>query len=584
MPAAQTPAPHGPRLAAWWWLAVVATAAARLLFLCADPSPAMPDPTLMDEGLWADAARGRLWFAEGYFADDLGNAYLVAPLYTWTLTAIYWLVGVGLWQTRLLSALASIGTAALAGRIVGRRHGWSPAAWTTALLGLCPLLDQHGRFALLESSQSLCLLGSFALLFPLRPATWKAVLAGAAMGAAVLVKPNSTTFGVLPFALAFALEWLAARRPSPTAPAPRRWLAEGLSCTLGGAIVLGVLGLPVWGAHWDAFCATIEYESGGANWHLGEHLLRLGIAGSREQYPGHHRLWALLRHAPLLTLAIWSVLLRRAEGTALPDWRSARPYWVWLATAMIVNETSYDHVARRQVLFLPAMAILFGMALRPRTVAPAVRPWPVAMRWLLLLLPLLLLLKPFAANALAPAFAAVGVPREQGAPGLLASWAVLVAAIVLPALLAIGGASPVPWLDALRRLRTPMLAGAGLFEFLHLAALSPHEYTVRMAQDRLGAAVAPGAIVLGEHAATLLQRIPVRTVRRVLPGHSYSSPRPNPDVAERLHPRYVLDYAAPELRQFADVTAADFEVVDEVGLLNEPSGKPRFELQLWRRR
>ena len=129
-----------------------------------------------------------------------------------------------------------------------------------------------------------------------------------------------------------------------------------------------------------------------------------------------------------------------------------------------------------------------------------------------------------------------------------------------------------------------LLAAAALSELARLSALPPNDWTILAAQQRMRPLVDPGEVVLGDNAAIVLQTARVRTVRRVVAGARYSSPRPNADVADRLQPRYVLDYAAPELREFADVTASGFTVIGEVGLLREAAGMHRFELQLWRRR
>lgn len=562
---------------------VLLVAAARLLWLTADPPPSMPDPTLMDEGLWADSARGRLLFAEGWFADDLGNAYLIAPLYTYLLTAIYWLFGIGLWQTRLLAALCSLGTALLAGRIVAGRHGERAAATTTALVGLCPLLDQYGRFAMLESPQGFALLVSFALLFPLRPTAVKAALAGAAMGAAMLIKPNAATFGVLPFACAFALEWRAdVRSGRPGAMAARA--RQALAAILGGGVAIGAIGAPVWLAHWPEWLATVDHESGSANWRLADHLWRLGLAFAREDQPGRLRLSAWLRHAPLLSLGLWLLLLRRAGGTPLPDFARTRPLWVWLLVATVVHETSYDHVARRQVLFLPVVAILVASAHAARKApAAAVLPWSRAATWLLLVAPAAMLVKPWLANALAPLLQSMA-PAHRGGAGHVGGWVVLLLAAAVPAIAVALRIDPAPWRRRVAALAPLLLAAAAVWEGTCLSALPPHEHTVRRAQDLLAARVEPGSIAVGEHASLLLQGTAVRTVRRVLPGAAYSSPRPNPDVCDRIPPRYVIDYVDPGLRAFADITAAGFAPVLEVGLLQETSGTSRFPLQLWQRR
>ena len=580
---------------AWFLVSIALVALARLWALYADPSAMMPDATVMDEGLWADSARGRVMFPgsdavgdlQGYFADDLGNSYLIAPLYTWLLTAVYWLFGIGLWQTRLLAALMSIGTAALAGSFVARRSSYGYGTLCVLLLGACPLLDQHGRFALMESTQAFWLLLSFSLLFPLRRSLPKALLAGAAMGAAMLVKPNSLNYGVVPFSIAFGVSWYY-EALSAAAGTHLRRLREGLAVMVGGAAVIGLLGLPVWLAYWHEFVLTVSFESGGANWFLSDHLLRLGLFGARESVPGHQQLSALVRHAPLITAAVWLLLVRRVLQRPWQLIAGERELWIWSFTALLMTETGYDHAARRHVLYAAPLAVLAVQCWRhrrdealrsPAAAAPPFRPARRYLGWLLLLAPLLLIFKPVLANALAG-----GLAPPAGAAGHLAGQWVLAGALALPLLPALLGARPQPWLAAAARYGTLMLPVLFAYEVLQLGALPPRAFTIRSAQQQLQALTAADEIVLGQHASVMFMSARMHTVRRVKPGQHYSSARPNADVAERLRPRYVLDYADPELQEFADVTRTGFVSIGRVGYLREPSGSYRFALELWERR
>jgi len=551
----------------------------RLSCLDADPAPSMPDAAVMDEGLWADSARAHALFGDWFFGSDLGNVYLIAPLYTWLLSGVYALFGVGLWQTRLLSAVASIGTAFLGGRYTAARAGLPAGTLATALIGVCPLLDQHGHFGLLESTQGCFLLLAFSLLFPRRARPWKAALAGASLGAAFLVKPNTVDFGALPFGIAFAVEHWRARRAGDRT---RSFAAEAAAlCTAGTAVVLA-LGMPLWLRHWDWFWDTVRYESGSANWTLGEHLLRFGLAFSRENDPGQHLQWGLLRHAPVCCLGAWLLIVRRAAGIARPPLADALPLWTWILTSILLLELGFDHATRREVLFLPAMAMLTAHALATRR-APhaAAAPWRPLPACYVLLFPLLVLAKPTIANATAFWFAREGAGDETA--GTLGGLVALTALLAVPAASAALRWRPQAVLELVDR-RVPVLLLALLMvEATRLAVVPPHDYSVREAQDRLAALVQPGEVALGEHAATLLQTTRVHTVRRVLPGRQYSSPRPNADVAVRLRPRYVIDYADPSLRELADVTAIGFERKCKVGLLREASDEYRFVLEFWER-
>jgi 4-amino-4-deoxy-L-arabinose transferase-like glycosyltransferase len=572
-----------------WLPAVVSLVAlARLMALDADPSPSMPDATVMDEALWADAARGKAMLPEGYFADDVGNAYLIAPLYTWLLVGIYQLFGVGLWQTRLLSALASMAIAFLCGKFAGQRLGHTAGALTALLVGICPLLDQHGRFALLESTQAMFLLVTFLLLFPLRPSLLKATLAGACMALAILVKPNSVQFGVAPFATAFLFCWWADARGGVADTRGR--LRTALAVISGGGATLCALGLPVWLAHWPEFTATVAHESGNANWRASDHLLRQGLLLSREAEPGRLQVWALLRHAPVCLLGTLLLLMRRAIGIRWASVAGERELWCWLAAAVCIAETSYDHVARREVLFLAPMAFFCARAWLLRGPVPAaeLKPFGLFWQWILLGIVPWIALKPSLANLLAKQLE-TGPDALPGSTGYLAGWwlllslllpAALAAALRLPAAPVIRRVLPlVPWL----------LTALFAFETLQLGALRPQEKSILKAQQQVTSWLADrdvrsSDVALGEHASLIFQPQRLRTVRRVIPGEAYSSARPNPDAAERLQPRFLVDYSDPSLRKMGDVIDDRFRPIGEVGYLREPSGKWRFLVTIWERR
>jgi hypothetical protein len=198
-----------------------------------------------------------------------------------------------------------------------------------------------------------------------------------------------------------------------------------------------------------------------------------------------------------------------------------------------------------------------------------------------LLFPLLVLAKPTIANATAFWFAREGAGDETA--GTLGGMVALAALLAVPAAFAALRWRPHAALELVDHVAHAALKALLLLEALRLAVVPPHEYSVREAQDRLAELVQPGEVALGEHAATLLQTTRVHTVRRVLAGHQYSSPRPNADVALRLKPRYVIDYADPSLRELTDVTAIGFERKARVVLLHEASDEYRFVLEFWER-
>ena len=556
-------------------------AAARLFYLDADPPASMPDPSLMDEGLWSDSARGLVRFADP-FADDLGNAWLIAPLYTLLQAGIYQLLGIGLWQTRVLSALASITTAALAGHAAARRAGPVPGCLVLLLCLLCPLLDQHGRFALLEGPLGTALLASFLLLFPQQRTLAKSGLGGALLGAAFLLKPNAVTFGAVPFAIAYAVAWRHAVRMHEPAPY-RTFLGHGAIAALAAVAILAAIGGPIWHAHQAAFLATVASESGSANWRLADHVLRFGLLFAREGADGREFMWGLLRHAPCITCGLWLALAHRALGHRRTS-DSFRPSLaIWVAIGFWFAETSYDHVSRRAVLFVPPLALWLVLTWRAPRAADA-PPWRAFSSFVLLLAPLGIAAKPALAQCAAAAFALGGLSElSPETRGHLGGFAGLAAWLSAAALLTWLRCDPVPWLRRSCALGPVLCAILLASEALRLGALPPHEFTMRTAQQQIRGLVSDGEVAIGDFASVLLQSTNVITVRRVLPGARYSSPRPNPDVVLRLRPRYVIDYVAPELREFADVTDDGFRPIQQFYLLREPGGGHRYVVQLWER-
>ena len=76
----------------------------RIVELGADPPARVLGAFLSDEGWWAQNARQRVLFGE-WVMDEHNPALFAAPAYTAALTLTYQLAGLGLAQTRLLSAL-----------------------------------------------------------------------------------------------------------------------------------------------------------------------------------------------------------------------------------------------------------------------------------------------------------------------------------------------------------------------------------------------------------------------------------------------------------------------------------------------
>jgi len=575
-------APAEARQRRWFVLLLLLTALLRLLALSADPPASMPEAEPRDEGLWADAARGKLLF-DDWYADDTGCAASIAPLHSRVLEVVFGTLGIGLWQARLPSALASVGLAWMLGLWIGRRAGFLVANAAVAALAVCPLLDQHAHMNLLESSQTFWITASFCLLFAAEPRSWRALLAGVCMGAAYCTKPNTLQYGVLPLALAFLDQWRRNRDGASTGY-HRQQCTTAAVAAVGGVALLLAAALPIWAGHWPQLTGNAWHLSGNANWNLVDHLLHFGLVGSRETDPGLQHLWGLLRQADTICLGAWLWLLASATGR-LSSRPGMRPALIWLLIDFVTSEISYQHVGRRQVLLLPPMAALLALLLADRPwQRPATMPVRRAWLWFLLTLPVVLLAKPALCNALAGQLPLPTVfARFAGAAGYQAGllyflpWLVVVLVPV--------------WLQLdPRRLTGLVLASAPWLLLLafasevpRLCAVGPHQYTMIAAQQRLQPLVQAGEVVLGQNAPLLFMASPVRTVRRVVQEKDWATPLPNPDVFERLRPRYLVDYVRPEVQEMADLSRQGFRPLAAVEYMRETDGRFRYALQLWQR-
>jgi hypothetical protein len=317
---------------------------------------------------------------------------------------------------------------------------------------------------------------------------------------------------------------------------------------------------------------------GNDHWTLGGHLLRLGLFLDRESAPGVHRLWAPLRHAPAIAAGAWLWALGRRGRAPLPGERAAA---VWALATLLLVETSYMHVGRRQLLALPALGALAIYHLSAaRTAEPATADASRRRRfgdWLLLTLPAALLLKPWLCN-FAPA-----VGGDAAASRYVAGLLFFVPWLLGPWLLA-KRLDPGPWRRRVLAVGPLLVLLLFVLDATQLAVFHDRGRTIEQAQQELRCAVADGETVLGQNATLLFLDRKVRTPRRVVPGSDFATPRANPSVFEETNPRYLLDYRGSVPAEMPDLTAHGFRPRRQVAYLREPDGSWRYELQLWERR
>ncbi len=143
-------------------LCLFVMAFSRFIKIYDDPPSWMRSDFLCDEGWWADSARGKIFF-DDYFADDFGTAYLVTPGYTLLLQTVYRVFGVGLVQTRMISAIFNVLTIFIVTVLIWKKIGRKEALLCTILLGASPFYWAYSRVGLIETSQAFCITAAFCL-------------------------------------------------------------------------------------------------------------------------------------------------------------------------------------------------------------------------------------------------------------------------------------------------------------------------------------------------------------------------------------------------------------------------------------
>lgn len=199
-------------------LLILVAALPRLVFLEADSAPRMSASLIADEGWWAQNARQHALWGK-WVMDDHNPALYVAPVYTLALRGVYAVAGVGLWQTRLVSALSGILTClALYGAlraVVTRRRAFPPAL----VLGLSLMAVTLNRVAYTESLQLLLVTLAVGGVLWSGRSPLAAVVGGLCLVLAVLCKPSVAVMA--PIIAGYWMGELWRDRGSPV-PWPRR--------------------------------------------------------------------------------------------------------------------------------------------------------------------------------------------------------------------------------------------------------------------------------------------------------------------------------------------------------------------------
>ncbi len=332
---------------------LVLAGAPRLLQLEADhPVEVSPAPITADEGWWAQNARQHALFGR-WTMDDHNPALYVAPVYTVALRAVYAVAGVGIWQTRLLSAVAGILTCVAL--FLGLRallplgRALPPAVMLS--LSLFPVL--FNRAALTESLQLLLVTVAMAGVLWSQRYRVAAVAGGVSLVLAVLCKPNVVIF--VPILAGFWAGELWRNRGAD--PHGRATVRAVVTFSLAGLLAAGLaLALFVW-PNWADIRQQLQVSL--ANVYTAHQRLRDGgveffylpFLGLRATAFSNSSLVPL---AGLLLLA-WRRLTRSGVTTSDP---AERLMWWWIGVGLLWQALqSYQPDRRFLVLTVPLVVL-----------------------------------------------------------------------------------------------------------------------------------------------------------------------------------------------------------------------------------
>jgi 4-amino-4-deoxy-L-arabinose transferase-like glycosyltransferase len=219
----------------------------RVLFLDADPPGNLHIHFITDEGWWAHNARQQALFGR-WIMDDHNPPLWSTPAYSFLLWLFYRVLGVGLYQTRLLSGLAGAFTCFAVYGFV-RREATPRVAFLSALvLAVGYFLLSNNRAAFTESVQLAFVVIAVLAALRSRAAPGWAVVSAAGLLLALMTKPSAIPAGLVIAALYAALLLESRGRPAERAARGRAALVFVASAAAGAA-ALGVLYVI---PHWHA--------------------------------------------------------------------------------------------------------------------------------------------------------------------------------------------------------------------------------------------------------------------------------------------------------------------------------------------
>ena len=572
--------------------------ASRLLELGADPPADLASQFITDEGWWAHNARNHFLFGR-WATDDFNQALYATPVYTGLLRAAFEVLGLGLWQARVVSVVSGCITLAALIFVLHRSLGRSASLLGGFAFAFDYFSYTHQRVALVEASTTAMLVLSLALATVASPRRPTRFLSGFIAVMAVFTKMNSI------FAVpALAVGAFLSTEPLASGAASLRVRLASLRWFTAGATACGLAWL-VWFVHphWNDFLSQNQRLAGEG---MLEGLVLLtsgfaiGLDGNHpltEVWMGGFLTQALLPIGlGLVWLAFLAVRIRRIGVKAT----IARLTWVewvaicWVGALFAYLSTHHNAIDRRYYTLVIPLCILGASLLGPawRDIGAASEGAPrfAARRWvgatvlvagvsLYLRLPIMRFLEPLVRDV------PLGTERGLSLGSL--------AAISMALLWIVGAPLAALLLDRSTRVRWRAPVAAITVVLVALPALVPRyianfrdrSYTMRAAEADLERSFGPNARVFGGVANTLLMGTPYRTLF-LLDRSWLGYPVFGQKYLESFEPTHVLLYGMrdePEMSQsLAGVGLPEFEIVPGstriLQLCRSVERSPRFQV------
>jgi len=328
----------------------------RLVRLSADPPLDFQTGYQPDEGAWAHNARQHVLFGR-WVMDEHNPGLFAAPLYTLVLAGVYRLAGVGLLETRLLSAIAGTLTCLLLYGLLRTERTRHESMPPVLLLGGSYFMLSNNRVGFTESLQLVFIIAAcLAVLRAARSPRW-GVLGGVCFIASLLAKPSAVVLA--PIFLGF---WILHRVFAPRDDALPRFSLQSVTWfALGAGVTTLIVFLSLVRPNWESILQQLSISTrnvyGAA---AGEDRPRLVLFG----WEGLGMTLNLFWTQCLVLLAAAGALLIARLGKALPR----RPdllellCWSWVVVGLLFLASQGYQPDRRFLFLLPPIAILAWQA------------------------------------------------------------------------------------------------------------------------------------------------------------------------------------------------------------------------------